>query len=128
MQDRRPRSATALAVGATAAALAVSACTGTATDEASDAGPAGQLTVLSLGPVATWDPQRISTAQDIAFAGRVFARTLTAFPAGADGLVELDLADADGFGGDLDALVLAAELQRLLERQLLRRDDLLEVV
>ena len=38
--------------------------------------------MLSLGPVTTWDPQRISTPQDIAFAGRVFTRTLTAFPAG----------------------------------------------
>jgi hypothetical protein len=41
---------------------------------------------------------------------------------------EVDLADADRVGGDLDALVLAAELQRLLEAELLRRDQLLEVV
>lgn len=89
-----------LVVGAATAALTASACTGTATDEASDAGPAGQLTVLSLGPVATWDPQRISTPQDIAFAGRVFTRTLTAFPAGADAArqraVEGDLATNAG--------------------------------
>ena len=31
--------------------------------------------------------------------------------------VELDLAQADALGGDLDALVVAQELQRLLERQ-----------
>jgi peptide/nickel transport system substrate-binding protein len=58
------------------------------------------LTVLSLGPVATWDPQRISNPQDIAFAGRVFTRTLTAFPAGADAAqqrtVEGDLATTAG--------------------------------
>lgn len=100
MQALRPRRTTVLAVGAATAALTVSACTGTATDGSSDAGPAGQLTVLSLGPVATWDPQRISTPQDIAFAGRVFIRTLTAFPAGADAArqraVEGDLATTAG--------------------------------
>ncbi|GAB3448977.1 ABC transporter substrate-binding protein [Phycicoccus ginsengisoli] len=46
--------------------------------------PRGELTVLSLGPVATWDPQRMAIASDAAFAGRVFLRTLTAFPPGAD--------------------------------------------
>jgi peptide/nickel transport system substrate-binding protein len=87
-------------VGAAAVALTVGACTGTPTDGSSSAGPAGQLTVLSLGPVATWDPQRISTPQDIAFAGRVFTRTLTAFPSGADAAhqrtVEGDLATDAG--------------------------------
>lgn len=87
-------------MGATVVALTASACTGTPTDGASDPGPAGQLTVLSLGPVATWDPQRISTPQDIAFAGRVFIRTLTAFPAGGDAAqqraVEGDLATNAG--------------------------------
>jgi peptide/nickel transport system substrate-binding protein len=98
MQARRR--ATVLAVGAATAALTVSACTGTATEGSTDSGPAGQLTVLSLGPVATWDPQRISTPQDIAFAGRVFTRTLTAFPAGGDAgrqrEVEGDLATTAG--------------------------------
>src|SRR5690606_27947760 len=42
-----------------------------------------------------------------------------------DGLVELHLADPDRDRGDLDALVLAAELQRLLQRQLARRNQLL---
>ena len=36
--------------------------------------------------------------------------------AGAQGLVELDLADADDLGGDLDAFVVAGELEALLER------------
>ena len=84
MQVPRPRRTTVLAVGAAAVALTVGACAGTPGGGSSDGGPAGQLTVLSLGPVATWDPQRISTPQDIAFAGRVFTRTLTAFPAGPD--------------------------------------------
>src|SRR5690349_894699 len=48
--------------------------------------------------------------------------------AGAQGLVELDLADAHGLRGHLDALVLAAELERLLQAQLARGHDLLEVV
>ncbi|MEO6412120.1 MAG: ABC transporter substrate-binding protein [Pedococcus sp.] len=89
-----------LAAGAAAAALAVSGCTGITSDRGTGDAEAGQLTVLSLGPVATWDPQRISTAQDIAFAGRVFARTLTAFPAGGETgrpqNVEGDLATTTG--------------------------------
>src|SRR6478609_6707768 len=44
------------------------------------------------------------------------------------GRVEVDLADAHGLRGDLHALVLAAELQGLLEGELARRHDLLEVV
>src|SRR5664279_174446 len=42
--------------------------------------------------------------------------------------VENELADPNGLRGDLDALVLAAELEALLEGQLARRDQLLEVV
>src|SRR5690606_42068805 len=40
--------------------------------------------------------------------------------------VQDHLADADRLGGDLDALVLAGELQRLLERQRPRRGEVLE--
>ena len=64
-----------------AAALAATGCTAQPADQ-TPSGPDGQLSVLSLGPVATWDPQRMSTSQDAAFAGRVFMRTLTAYPAG----------------------------------------------
>ena len=39
----------------------------------------GTLHALALGPVVTWDPQRISSRDDVAFAGRVFARSLTAY-------------------------------------------------
>lgn len=39
----------------------------------------GTVAALSLGPVLAWDPQRIGSRDDLAFAGRVFARTLTAY-------------------------------------------------
>jgi len=35
--------------------------------------------MLGLGPVDSWDPQRLNVAADMAFAGRVFERTLTAW-------------------------------------------------
>jgi peptide/nickel transport system substrate-binding protein len=44
----------------------------------------GTLHALSLGPVVTWDPQRIASRDDMAFAGRVFARTLTAYAPSTD--------------------------------------------
>src|SRR5690606_22719616 len=44
------------------------------------------------------------------------------------GLVEDDLADADGLRGHLDALVVVRELERLLEREAARRDEVLEGV
>ncbi|MFQ6172890.1 ABC transporter substrate-binding protein [Oryzobacter sp. R7] len=44
----------------------------------------GTLHALTLGPVATWDPQRIASRDDMAFAGRVFARTLTAYAPSTD--------------------------------------------
>ena len=39
---------------------------------------------LALGPVLTWDPQRLASRDDIAFAGRVFARTLTTYAPNTD--------------------------------------------
>jgi peptide/nickel transport system substrate-binding protein len=44
----------------------------------------GTIHALSLGPVSSWDPQRIATRSDQAFAGRVFARTLTAYAPNTD--------------------------------------------
>lgn len=44
----------------------------------------GAVHALSLGPVATWDPQRMASRSDMAFAGRVFARTLTAYAPSTD--------------------------------------------
>jgi len=37
------------------------------------------LSILRLGPIAAWDPQRLAVGADMAFAGRVFERTLTAW-------------------------------------------------
>jgi peptide/nickel transport system substrate-binding protein len=81
MPSSSRRVAVALAVGAI---LATASCsvrrasdvtpTSTATPEATAA-----LSVLRLGPVAAWDPQRLSVGADMAFAGRVFERTLTAW-------------------------------------------------
>jgi peptide/nickel transport system substrate-binding protein len=44
----------------------------------------GTLHALSLGPVATWDPQRIGARDAMAFAGRMFVRTLTAYAPSTD--------------------------------------------
>ena len=44
----------------------------------------GTLHALSLGPVVTWDPQRLASRDDVAFAGRVFARSLTAYAPDTD--------------------------------------------
>jgi len=44
----------------------------------------GALKALSLGPVLSWDPQRIATRDDAAFAGRTFLRTLTAYQPSTD--------------------------------------------
>ena len=41
--------------------------------------PGGTIHALSLGPVAAWDPQRIGSRDEMAFASRVFARTLTTY-------------------------------------------------
>ncbi|HEY7717444.1 MAG TPA: ABC transporter substrate-binding protein [Pedococcus sp.] len=74
---RRRAGALALA----AATVAAGSCTaGPLAPVESD----GTLTVVSLGPVLTWDPQRMSSAKDMAVAGRLFTRTLTAYPPGAD--------------------------------------------
>jgi peptide/nickel transport system substrate-binding protein len=67
----------------TCAALA--ACSAASVERTGgESGGDAALTVVALGPVATWDPQRMTSRRDMAFAGRVFARTLTAFPAGDD--------------------------------------------
>ena len=89
---RAPRLRPAVAASAAAAALAatLTGCTGAGNDPA-PTGVKGQLTVLTLGPVDTWDPQRLSTPEDIAFAGRTFLRTLTTFPAGGDAAAQREV-------------------------------------
>ena len=44
----------------------------------------GTIDALSLGPVATWDPQRMASRTDLAFASRTFARTLTTYAPSTD--------------------------------------------
>jgi peptide/nickel transport system substrate-binding protein len=44
----------------------------------------GTIKALSLGPVLSWDPQRISARDGAAFAGRTFLRTLTAYQPSTD--------------------------------------------
>ena len=39
----------------------------------------GTLYIVRHGPVGAWDPQRLNIGADMAFAGRVFQRTLTAW-------------------------------------------------
>ncbi|WP_201467561.1 ABC transporter substrate-binding protein [Janibacter melonis] len=102
-----PRRAAALVT--TSGLLLVSACTsadgggGGGASGASTtplAGPEQQLTVLSQGPVLSWDPQRITSRQQSAFAGRTYLRTLTTYASATDlaGQKELvgDLATSTG--------------------------------
>ena len=44
----------------------------------------GTIRALALGPVLTWDPQRLASRDDMAFAGRVYARSLTAHAPNVD--------------------------------------------
>ncbi len=100
---RRSRRAV-VALCAAAASLGVAGCqpfgdrptadpSVTASRTGSTAG--GTLTALALGPVTAWDPQRIGSRDDMAFATRTFVRTLTAYqPAGK-------VADQSTLVGDL---------------------------
>jgi peptide/nickel transport system substrate-binding protein len=56
----------------------LTAATGGATSAAT-ATAGGTLHILGQGPVGIWDPQRLNDGADMAFAGRVFQRTLTAW-------------------------------------------------
>jgi len=90
------RRVVAAVAAATAIALGLGACSvpevGQSTPTDVETGPSGgTLTTMSLGPVQTWDPQRISSRGDAAFAGRVFARALTAYQNGLDGADQMTL-------------------------------------
>ncbi|MEO6143066.1 MAG: ABC transporter substrate-binding protein [Dermatophilaceae bacterium] len=81
---RARRCSAALAV--VGVALAAASCSVRMTSQvkatSADPGPSGgTLYMLGLGPVDSWDPQRLSVPADMAFAGRVFQRTLTAWAA-----------------------------------------------
>lgn len=96
---------TAAAAAVIAGLLTLGACSGSSGSGGGSPGPAGdddgdQLRLLSLGPVVTWDPQRMATGSDMAVAGRLFMRTLTAFPSGPDAAAQRalvgDLATSTG--------------------------------
>lgn len=88
--------------------LGLGACTGLGdklglgdSSPTTSGGGAGKVIMaLALGPVTAWDPQRIGTREDMAFATRVFARTLTSFApgatAGAQATLRPDLATTTG--------------------------------
>ena len=81
----------ALALGVAVAACDVPPVGNAAVTEDADRTPGGVLTTMSLGPVQTWDPQRIASRSDAAFAARVFARSLTAYQHGSDGVAQATL-------------------------------------
>ncbi len=72
------------------AVLAVAGCSGGSSTSATTASlgesdqPGGVVTAMAMGPVLAWDPQRIGSRTDAAFAGRVFMRTLTAYQPSPD--------------------------------------------
>jgi peptide/nickel transport system substrate-binding protein len=71
--------ALALAVALALSACSVSLVSSARPTPAADPPVGGTLYMLRLGPVDSWDPQRLYVAADMAFAGRVFERTLTAW-------------------------------------------------
>jgi peptide/nickel transport system substrate-binding protein len=83
MRARSHSVAVVLGLGALGLSLVSAACSSetTATLDPPSAVPAvkGSLHFMSQGPVAVWDPQRLDLGADMAFAGRVFQRTLTAW-------------------------------------------------
>jgi len=80
MPARRCSVAVALGVGVILVTASCTARTSSEVRPTSVAPRAGaSLTIFRLGPVAAWDPQRLSVGADMAFAGRIFERTLTAW-------------------------------------------------
>ncbi|HEY8621610.1 MAG TPA: ABC transporter substrate-binding protein [Dermatophilaceae bacterium] len=81
MPTRRCRVAVALGVGVilATASCSVSVASDVKPTSASPRVAGASLSILRLGPVAAWDPQRLALGADMAFAGRVFERTLTAW-------------------------------------------------
>ena len=62
-----------------ATSCAVGAASTTGSTPAFSAAAGGTLHILRQGAVGAWDPQRLNVGADMAFAGRVFQRTLTAW-------------------------------------------------
>lgn len=82
-----------LVAGCTSGTSGGSGTSGT-TDASSGNSAGGTLRLLYDRTVTTWDPQRLAGGAESAVALRTFARTLTGYPAGADGR-------ADRLAGDL---------------------------
>ncbi len=81
---RATRCCPAIIVGLALTMVTTSCTSGTASTvdlTAASVGPAaeGTLYIVRQGPVGAWDPQRLNAGADMAFAGRVFQRTLTAW-------------------------------------------------
>jgi peptide/nickel transport system substrate-binding protein len=99
MMRTKKGAAIGIALGAVVS-LAATACSSSSSSSIAGSGSAsaasgskgGTLYVLNLGPQEHWDPQRTYIGADIEFAGRTFARTLTAYTAGKDSKVVPDLA------------------------------------
>jgi peptide/nickel transport system substrate-binding protein len=66
-----------LILAATSCSMSTASTVGAASAVSARAG--GTLYVLRQGLVSAWDPQRLNVGADMAFAGRVFQRTLTAW-------------------------------------------------
>ncbi len=88
LRPTRRRAALLSTVTALVASVVLAGCTGeqpsseTAASLGTSDTPGGTVTALTLGPVLSWDPQRIGVRTDAAFAGRTFLRTLTAYQPG----------------------------------------------
>jgi peptide/nickel transport system substrate-binding protein len=81
MRFRRGSVAAVVGLGLILVSASCSPGTGASADPSSavTAKAGGTLYILGHGPVAAWDPQRLNVGADMAFAGRVFQRTLTAW-------------------------------------------------
>jgi peptide/nickel transport system substrate-binding protein len=87
------RSRRALSLAAAGLIALTAACSGSSETTPTAGGVAapergnsrgGTLNALALGPVLAWDPQRLASRDDIAFASRVFLRTLTSYAPSTD--------------------------------------------
>src|SRR5450631_1266866 len=79
---RARRSSVAAVMGLGLVVVSTACSPHTAAKDPSSVAPVragGTLYLLGQGPVGAWDPQRLNVGADMAFAGRVFQRTLTAW-------------------------------------------------
>lgn len=96
MPTAHPHLLRRLTVGVVSGALLLAGCTDAQPSEPEPSDVGDTLSALSLGPVDTWDPQRLSSPADTAFAGRTWLRTLTAYAPGTSSRLVGDLATDTG--------------------------------